>query len=35
MIHRGGKYSVVGGMGTGVKLGALILLHDACGCRFM
>lgn len=31
MIHRGGKYSVVGGMGTGVKLGALILLHDACG----
>jgi putative flippase GtrA len=25
------KYTVVGAIGTGVKVGALVLLHDTCG----
>ena len=31
LFRRGAKYSAVGLLGTGVKLGALVLLHDACG----
>ncbi len=31
LTGRGLKYSVVGAMGTAFKVGALVLLHDACG----
>ena len=30
-LRRGAKYGTVGGLGTAVKVAAMVLLHDGCG----